>query len=84
MKIFPVADIHLGRRRLGGKLPESDFAAALQDIAENICLHISRKAQTLFNRRNHEKAELRWNSANYLGKKALTGTKPGGIIANNI
>jgi hypothetical protein len=33
MKIFHAADIHLGRRRLEGRLPDSDFAAAFESIA---------------------------------------------------
>jgi exonuclease SbcD len=33
MKLFHVADIHLGRRRLEGRLPESDFADAFGFIA---------------------------------------------------
>src|SRR5436190_3183121 len=34
MKIVHAADIHLGRRRLDGLLPDSDFAAAFNYIAE--------------------------------------------------
>ena len=33
MKIFHAADIHLGRRRLDGRLPDADFAAAFEHIA---------------------------------------------------
>ena len=33
MKIFHTADIHLGRRRLGGRLPDQDFADAFGFIA---------------------------------------------------
>lgn len=33
MRILHCADIHLGRRRLDGRLPESDFATAFQHIA---------------------------------------------------
>ena len=33
MRIVHCADIHLGRRRLDGRLPDADFAAALQHIA---------------------------------------------------
>lgn len=33
MKIFHAADIHLGRRRLDGRLPDSDFADAFEHIA---------------------------------------------------
>lgn len=33
MKIFHTADIHLGRRRLDGRLPDTDFAAAFEHIA---------------------------------------------------
>src|SRR5438270_7029505 len=33
MKLFHVADIHLGRRRLEGRLPDSDFAEAFGFIA---------------------------------------------------
>jgi len=34
MKIVHCADIHLGRRRLDGRLPETDFAEAFAHIAE--------------------------------------------------
>jgi DNA repair protein SbcD/Mre11 len=34
VKLFHVADIHLGRRRLDGRLPETDFAEAFAFIAE--------------------------------------------------
>ncbi len=33
MKLFHAADIHLGRRRLDGRLPDSDFADAFEHIA---------------------------------------------------
>jgi exonuclease SbcD len=35
MKIIHCADIHLGRRRLEGKLPESDISQALRDIVNH-------------------------------------------------
>ena len=34
MKLFHVADIHLGRRRLEGRLPDTDLAAAFAFIAD--------------------------------------------------
>jgi len=34
MKLFHVADIHLGRRRLEGRLPDQDFADAFGFVAE--------------------------------------------------
>ena len=34
IKLIHAADIHLGRRRLEGRLPDSDFAAAFRHIAE--------------------------------------------------
>ena len=34
MKLIHAADIHLGRRRLDGRLPDSDFAAAFRYIAD--------------------------------------------------
>jgi len=34
MKIYHAADIHLGRQRLDGRLPEEDFATAFRFIAE--------------------------------------------------
>ena len=34
MKIYHAADIHLGRRRLDGRLPDSDILAAFRFIAE--------------------------------------------------
>ena len=34
MKLFHVADIHLGRRRLDGRLPHSDLATAFGFVAE--------------------------------------------------
>ncbi len=33
MKIFQVADVHLGRRRLDGRLPDCDFAEAFDCVA---------------------------------------------------
>lgn len=33
MKLFHVADIHLGKKRFGGKLPEEDLAKAFQSTA---------------------------------------------------
>jgi DNA repair protein SbcD/Mre11 len=33
MKIFHAADIHLGRRRLDGRLPDTDIAQAFRHIA---------------------------------------------------
>jgi DNA repair exonuclease SbcCD nuclease subunit len=33
VKLFHAADIHLGRRRLEGRLPDTDFAAAFEHIA---------------------------------------------------
>ncbi|MBV9129251.1 MAG: metallophosphoesterase [Verrucomicrobia bacterium] len=34
MKLFHVADVHLGRRRLDGRLPDSDLAAAFRYVAK--------------------------------------------------
>jgi DNA repair protein SbcD/Mre11 len=34
VKLFHVADVHLGRRRLEGRLPDSDLAAAFAYVAE--------------------------------------------------
>lgn len=34
MKIYQVADVHLGRRRLDGRLPEQDFSAAFDFVAD--------------------------------------------------
>ncbi len=34
MKLFHVADVHLGRRRLEGRLPDSDLAIAFEYVAE--------------------------------------------------
>ena len=34
MKLFHVADVHLGRRRLEGRLPDSDLAAAFGYVAD--------------------------------------------------
>ncbi len=34
MKIFHVADIHLGRRRLDGRLPDDDIAKAFRFIVD--------------------------------------------------
>ena len=34
MKLFHVADVHLGRRRLDGRLPDSDLAAAFGYVAK--------------------------------------------------
>ncbi|MBV8176220.1 MAG: DNA repair exonuclease, partial [Verrucomicrobia bacterium] len=34
MKVFHLADIHLGRRRLDGRLPDSDLAGAFGFVAD--------------------------------------------------
>ena len=34
MKLFHVADVHLGRRRLEGRLPDSDLATAFGYVVE--------------------------------------------------
>jgi exonuclease SbcD len=34
MKIYHIADVHLGRKRLDGRLPDQDFVAAFRFIAE--------------------------------------------------
>ena len=34
MKLIHAADIHLGRRRLDGRLPDTDFADAFRAIAD--------------------------------------------------
>ena len=34
VKLFHVADVHLGRRRLEGRLPDSDLATAFEYVAE--------------------------------------------------
>ena len=34
MKLFHVADVHLGRRRLEGRLPDSDLADAFSYVAD--------------------------------------------------
>jgi DNA repair exonuclease SbcCD nuclease subunit len=34
MKIYQVADVHLGRRRLDGRLPDRDFAEAFEFVAD--------------------------------------------------
>lgn len=62
MKIFHAADIHLGRRRLDGRLPDSDFADAFEHIARAA---IAGKADVfllagdLFDRPQVEPAHLR-------------------------
>ena len=62
MKIFHTADIHLGRRRLGGRLPDQDFADAFGFIAGKAITELADVfliAGDLFDRAQVEPPQLR-------------------------
>jgi len=76
VKLIHAADIHLGRRRLEGRLPDSDFADAFNFIADQA---IAEKADAfllagdLFDRPQVEPAHLRQ------AEEALTKLKRAGV-----
>lgn len=61
MKIYHVADIHLGRKRLDGRLPDQDFVTAFRFIAESADrdkAHVFLIIGDLFDRPQVEPAQL--------------------------
>ncbi len=85
MKLFHVADIHLGRRRLDGRLPERDLAAAFSFVAEKA---IAEKADLfliagdLFDRPTVEPPYLR-QAQQILGRLKSNGIPVVGIEGNH-
>jgi exonuclease SbcD len=85
MKIIHAADIHLGRRRLDGRLPDSDFALAFEYIAEQA---IAGKADAfllagdLFDRPQVEPPNLR-QAEEVLGKLKKAGLPVIAIAGNH-
>ena len=83
MKLFHVADIHLGRRRLDGRLPHSDLAAAFGFVAERA---IDEKADVfliagdLFDRPTVEPPHLR-QAQQILGRLKVSGIR---VIAGRL
>jgi len=62
MKIYHAADIHLGRRRLDGRLPDDDIVAAFRFIADEAIrdkAHVFLLAGDLFDRPQVEPPHLR-------------------------
>jgi DNA repair protein SbcD/Mre11 len=85
LKLFHVADLHLGRRRLDGRLPDSDFATAFGYIAEKA---IEEKADVfliagdLFDRPTVEPPHLR-QAQQILGRLKTSGIKVIAIEGNH-
>ena len=85
MKLIHAADIHLGRRRLDGRLPDSDFAAAFNYLAEQA---IAGKADAfllagdLFDRPQVEPSHLR-QAEDILGKLKQAGIPVIAITGNH-
>jgi DNA repair protein SbcD/Mre11 len=85
MKLFHVADIHLGCRRLNGRLPDTDFADAFRFIAHQA---IEERAEVfliagdLFDRAQVEPAHLRQAQQILIELKAA-GIKTIGIEGNH-
>ena len=85
MKLFHVADIHLGRRRLDGRLPHSDLAAAFGFVAEKA---IEEKADVfliagdLFDRPTVEPPHLR-QAQQILGRLKASGIRVIAIEGNH-
>src|SRR5271157_2555862 len=85
VKLFHVADIHLGRRRLDGRLPHSDLAAAFGFVAEKA---IEEKADVfliagdLFDRPTVEPPHLR-QAQQVLGRLKANGIRTIAIEGNH-
>jgi DNA repair exonuclease SbcCD nuclease subunit len=85
LKLFHVADIHLGRRRLDGRLPHSDLAAAFGFVAEKA---IEEKADVfliagdLFDRPIVEPPHLR-QAQQVLGRLKASGIRVIAIEGNH-
>ena len=81
MKLFHVADVHLGRRRLEGRLPDADLAAAFGFVAAKA---IEEKADVLliagdlFDRPTVEPPHLRQ------AQQVLSALKAGGVLVIGI
>ena len=76
MKIYHAADIHLGRRRLDGRLPDDDIVAAFRFIADEAIrdkAHVFLLAGDLFDRPQVEPPHLRQ------AQEVLCGLKDAGI-----
>ena len=76
MKIYHAADIHLGRRRLDGRLPDDDIVAAFRFIADEAIrdkAHVFLLAGDLFDRPQVEPPHLRQ------AQEVLRGLKDAGI-----
>jgi DNA repair protein SbcD/Mre11 len=85
VKLFHIADIHLGRRRLDGRLPHSDLAAAFGFVAEKA---IEEKADVfliagdLFDRPTVEPPHLR-QAQQVLGRLKASGIRVIAIEGNH-
>ena len=85
MKVFHLADVHLGRRRLDGRLPDSDLAAAFGYVADKA---IEEKADVvlvagdLFDRPTVEPPHLR-QAQQVLGRLKARGIRTIAIEGNH-
>jgi DNA repair exonuclease SbcCD nuclease subunit len=85
VKIIHVADTHLGRRRLDGRLPEADFARAFDDIAGEAIVRgadVLLVAGDLFDRPVVDPPELR-QAQRVLGKLKDAGIPVVAIAGNH-
>jgi len=85
VKLFHVADIHLGRRRLEGRLPHSDLAAAFSFIAEKAIeekVDVFLIAGDLFDRPTVEPPHLR-QAQQILGRLKANGIRTIAIEGNH-
>jgi exonuclease SbcD len=85
LKLFHVADVHLGRRRLDGRLPDSDFAAAFGHVAEKAIeerADVFLIAGDLFDRPTVEPPHLR-QAQQILGRLKTSGIQVIAIEGNH-
>jgi DNA repair protein SbcD/Mre11 len=85
VKLFHVADVHLGRRRLEGRLPDSDLAAAFGYVAEKAIeerADVFLIAGDLFDRSMVEPPHLR-QAQQILGRLKATGIRVIAIEGNH-
>ncbi len=85
MRLFHVADIHLGRRRLDGRLPHSDLAAAFNFVVEKAIeekVDVFLIAGDLFDRPTVEPPHLR-QAQQVLGRLKASGIRAIAIEGNH-
>jgi exonuclease SbcD len=85
VKLFHVADVHLGRRRLDGRLPDSDLAAAFGYVADKAIeqrVDVFLIAGDLFDRPTVEPPHLR-QAQRVLGRLKASGIRVIAIEGNH-